>query len=397
MSSAPEGPLPLRPTVASIDLDAYRENIRTLRSRLPAGTGIIAVLKANGYGHGAVPLARACEEEGVDAIAVALVEEAIEIRRAGVGREILVIGPLTRPQLALAAAEGFVVGIVGPEELHELSEMAAAGEPLPRIHLELDSGMGRLGLVESDLREAAGELRRSSIRPEAIYTHFANASDPEDEYSPRQIENFERMLSVLRAFEIDAPRYHVANSAATLRGFLEGTHFVRVGLLLLGAGPLDHDSPRLRPVMRWTSEVARLKRVGAGTPVGYGLSFTTERPSLIATVPAGYADGYDRLLSNRGEVLVRGERVPVVGRVSMDLITIDVTDVPNVTPGDEVVLLGRQGDEEITAEEIARKCGTIAYEVFCRISDRVARVYASEGAASVASKFTSDDPGGSTE
>ncbi|HVG23888.1 MAG TPA: alanine racemase, partial [Thermoanaerobaculia bacterium] len=223
------------------------------------------------------------------------------------------------------------------------------------------------------------------LRVDALYTHFANASDPNDAFTEYQLARFDALLGTLRAAGITAPRHHASNSAATVRGIAPGD-YVRTGIALYGAEPLDDvtgDSaasegrpegrPTLAPVMRWRTAIARLKELPAGHAVGYGTTFVTKRPSLIATLPVGYADGYDRRLSNRGEVLVRGRRAPVVGRVSMDLTTIDVTGVEGVSAGDEVVLLG----DGITAEELAAKLDTISYEVFCNVSARVPRVYRS--------------------
>jgi alanine racemase len=204
------------------------------------------------------------------------------------------------------------------------------------------------------------------LRIEALYTHFANASDPKDPFTERQMAKFRQMSAA-----ISAPLHHLANSAATMRGIVEPGDYVRVGIALFGAEPLDVGSSRLEPVLRWRTEIMRLKELPADHPIGYGLTFRTKRPSRIATLPVGYADGYDRRLSNNADVLVRGRRAPVVGRVSMDLVTIDVTDLAEATFGDEVLLLGG----EITAEELAKRTGTISYEVFCRISRRVPRVY----------------------
>jgi alanine racemase len=231
-----------------------------------------------------------------------------------------------------------------------------------------------MGAVESELPRVVEILRSAPrLRVDALYTHFANAGDPGDPLTDEQIANFERMVATLRQAGITAARHHLSNSAATIRGI--GGDYVRAGIALFGAAPLDHEPLRFEPLMRWSTRIARLKELPAGHAVGYGATFHTARPSRIATLPLGYADGYDRGLSNRGEVLVRGRRVPVVGRVSMDLVTIDVTDVPEAQAGDEVVLLGRQGRDEITVEELAAKLDTISYEVFCSVSARVPRVY----------------------
>ncbi|MGZ5474608.1 MAG: alanine racemase, partial [Thermoanaerobaculia bacterium] len=196
------------------------------------------------------------------------------------------------------------------------------------------------------------------------------------------------LVKALAAAGVTAPLRHRANSAAAMRDLVKPGEYVRVGLTLYGAEPLDAGESRLEPVMRWRTEIVRLKHLPAGYPVGYGMTFRTERPTRLATLPAGYADGYSRLLSNKGDVLIRGRRAPVVGRVSMDLLTVDVTDIPGAALGDEVVLLGRQGDEEVSVEELAAKIGTISYEVLCGVSARVPRVYRDDGRVTVVSRFS---------
>lgn len=387
MSTAPEALETFRPTVAEIDLDAFARNVAAIRSRLPERTRLIAVLKADAYGHGAVPLARRCEKEGVAMLAVALLEEARELRSSGVSLPILILGPLVPRQVEIAARAGFTLGIVGPTQLHDVCTYASPDNPV-QIHLKLDSGMGRMGLLETDLDSAAAMLRNNpNVKVEAIYTHFANASDSRDAFTQRQIERFERMLQLLEPAGVRTPLHHIANSAATVRGVTGQSDFVRVGVSLYGAEPLDWEQSRLEPVMTWRTQIARLKTLEAGEAVGYGTTFHTSRRSRIATLPVGYADGYDRLLSNCGFVLVRGRRAPVVGRVSMDLVTVDVTDIQEAAVGDDVILLGRQGNVEISAEEIAQKTGTISYEVFCNVSARVARLYRSSEGVELRSRF----------
>jgi len=343
-----------RPTWAEIDLAAFERNVDAVARALPDGSRLIAVLKANAYGHGAVEIARRCNPDRVAMIAVALLEEALQLRRAGIVLPLFVLGPLTREQMLMALDDHIVFGVVGPEELEDACAIAKDRDLA--IHLKLDSGMGRMGVTESELPRAVEMIRATPrLRVEAVYTHYANA-DADDAFTAAQGANFDRMLQL-----IDAPLHHMANSAATLRGIVRPGDWVRCGIALFTK----------TPVLRWRTEIVRLKDLPAGHAIGYGTTFWTERPSCIATLPVGYADGYDRLLSNNAEVLVRGRRAPVVGRVSMDLVTIDVTDIAEAGVGDEVILLG----DGITADEIAAKTNTISYEVFCRISARVPRVY----------------------
>lgn len=333
----------------------------------------MAVLKADAYGHGAVELARRCKPEQVAMISVALLEEALELRRAGIVLPILVLGPLDEPKVRIAIEYGITPGVPGPEELE--AAVAVAKDADVAIHLKLDSGMGRMGVVESELPRVMDLIRSAPrLRVDAFYTHLANADDVRDPFTHDQIARFETLVETLREAGLSAPLHHVANSAATLRGITPGD-FARVGIALYGVD----DDRGLEPVMRWRTAIARLKELPPGHAIGYGTTFHTKRASRIATLPVGYADGYPRDLSNIGEVLVRGRRAPIVGRVSMDLVTIDVTDIDDVAIGDEVILLGRQGDDEIAVEELAAKLDTIPYEVFCGVGARVPRVFRDGG------------------
>lgn len=364
----------MRPTLAEISLGAFERNIDAIVSRLPSGTRLIALLKADAYGHGAVAIARRCSSEKVAMIAVALLEEALELRHAGIALPLLVLGPLDEPQVRLALENDVTLGVPGPEELEHVARVARERDVA--IHLKIDSGMGRMGVVETELPRVVEMIRSAPrLRVDAIYTHFANASDPRDPFTQMQLARFQTLVETLREAGVSAPHHHASNSAATLRGIAPGD-FVRIGLALYGANPLDEPptagrQPPTEPVLRWRTEIARLKELPPGHAIGYGTTFFTSRPSRIATLPVGYADGYDRRLSNRAEVLLHGRRVPVVGRVSMDLVTVDVTDVPGAAVGDEVVLIG----DGITAEELAAKLDTISYEVFCNVSKRVPRLY----------------------
>jgi alanine racemase len=371
-----------RPTYAVIDLERFERNVDVIVRSLPAGARLVAVLKADGYGHGAVELAKRLTIDRVAMIAVSLLEEALELRRAGIELPLLVLGPLTREQIVVALDNRITIGVIGPEELDDVC--AVARERDVAIHLKLDSGMGRMGVLETELPGVIEMIRATPrLRIDGIYTHFANADDAADPFTEIQIANYDRMLAVIREASIDAPLHHFANSAATLRGLVRPGDFARVGIALYGPERIQLATGTIEPVLRWRTEIMRLKELPAGHAIGYGTTFHTTRPSRIATLPVGYADGYDRLLSNNAEVLIRGQRAPVVGRVSMDLVTIDVTDIPDAAVGDEVILLG----DDITAEELAKRSQTISYEVFCRISARVPRVYREGRTFQVRSRF----------
>jgi alanine racemase len=376
----------LRPTWVEIDLDRFAQNVDVIARSLPEGSRLVAVIKADGYGHGAVESARRLTPDRVAMIAVSLLEEALELRLAGITLPLLVLGPLTSGQIPIALDNDITIGVIGPEEL--ASVCVVAQERDVSIHLKLDSGMGRMGVIDSELPGVVEMIRATPrLRVEGIYTHFANADDARDSFTEVQIANYDRMVAALRERGIDAPVHHLANSAATLRRLVRPGDFARVGIALYGPQRIETAAGTIEPVLRWRTEILRLKELPACHAIGYGTTFHTTRPSRIATLPVGYADGYDRSLSNNADVLVRGRRAPVVGRVSMDLVTIDVTDIEGVAAGDEVVLIGVQGDEIITAEELAAKAQTISYEVLCRIGARVPRVYPDGGAYRIRSRF----------
>jgi len=349
------GPSDFRPTRADIDLGAFSRNVDAIVAQLPGGARLVAVLKANAYGHGAVEIARKCTPDRVAAIAVALLEEALQLRNAGITLPLFVFGSTQAIDVALD--HEITLGIVGPEELADVCEVARHRDVT--VHLKLDTGMGRMGVVESELPHVIEMIRNAPrLTLGGIYTHFANADEPDDSYTATQTANFDRMVTALREHGIDAPLHHMANSAATLRGLVRRGEWARVGIALF------------ENVMRWRTEIVRLKTLPRGAAIGYGTTFHTARESRIATLPVGYADGYRRVLSNNADVLVRGQRAPVVGRVSMDLVTIDVTDI-DAAIGDEAVLLG----DDISAAELAEKANTITYEIFCGVTGRVPRRY----------------------
>lgn len=386
-----------RPTFAEIDLDAFTRNVSAVVAVLPAGSHLIAVLKADAYGHGAVPLARICESVGVEMIAVALLEEADELRGAGVAVPTLILDPLTEEQTEIALRSGFILGISGPEGLEIVDRIVKRIGLGAHVHLELDSGMGRLGLIDDDLEAAAAILgSNQAIAVDALFSHYACASVHGDPLTGRQTLKFREMCARLAELGVRAPLAHLANSAAVMQGLVSPGDWVRSGLALFGGEALESGSSALEPVMTLRSTIARLKEVEPGSSIGYGSTFVTRCRSRIATVPIGYADGYSRLMSNRGEALVRGCRAPVAGRVSMDLVTLDVTGIPGVAVGDEVVVLGGQGQDRISAEEIAEKMGTIPYEVFCMINSRVPRLYQAKDGSMISGSRVSTRAGETT-
>jgi alanine racemase len=374
----------IRCTSARVDLAALRSNFLAISAMLaddPAPTpAIMAVVKANAYGHGAVPVARALEEAGARWLAVADIEEGIELREAGLRARILVFGALSVSELDGVFTHDLTPTISSPSAGRALHAAAAARKTRVRCHLKLDTGMHRLGFRHENVPWTLPALLGSAcLDIEAVYTHFGTADAPEHPLLESQRTAFEEAGAVL-AGQGAAPRArHAANSAALLRDSRVWYDFVRPGLLLYGIAPPPlHTTVPLRPVMSLTSRVVAVKGLREGETAGYGARFTASRATKMAVVPAGYADGLDRRLEGRGWVLVRGRRAPIVGAVSMDMLTIDVTDIGDVTPGDEVVFLGSQGEgvlQTIDAREMASWIGTIPYEILCRLGARVTRQY----------------------
>jgi len=403
----------IRSTVARVDLDALRGNFAAIKQYLasePGRTapGVIAVVKANAYGHGAAPVALALEQAGATMLACADIEEGIVLRRAGVRAPILVFGALSVSDLDGVFEYALTPTISTPSAARAMQASAARHQRTIGYHLKIDTGMNRLGFRHDNLRRTLPELLGSgNLRLEAVYTHFASADVPESPVFDAQRVNYDHAVAIVEALlgssgaatrggRDDRPagaasraadggragkRFlrHAANSAATLRDSRVWHDLVRPGLLLYGLVPPPLASTMaLTPVMSLTSRVVAVKGLRPGEGVGYAHRFRADSPRTIAVVPAGYADGLDTRLANRGSVLIRGRRVPIVGAVSMDMITVDVTDVGEVQPGDEVVLLGRQGDESwqtIDAREVAAAIGTIPWEIVCRLGTRVERQY----------------------
>jgi alanine racemase len=371
----------IRPTVARIDLAALKSNYRTIvdrlqRERPQATPGVIAVVKANAYGHGAGEVARALEDAGADLLACADIEEGAALRGAGVRAEILVFGALSVSDLDGLFDCRLTPTISTPGAASAVQAAAARYRQTVRYHLKIDTGMNRLGFRFDNLqRSLPGLLASHNLELEAVYTHFATADHPDSELFEAQRVRFERAV-----FEMETlggrPRYrHAANSAALLRDSRVWLDRVRPGLLLYGIVPPPLASTlALQPVMRLDSRVVAVKGMRPGEATGYGARFVAERPTTIAIVPAGYADGLDLRLAGRGAVLIRGRRAPIVGSVCMDMLMADVTGL-EVSPGDEVVIVGKQGDDQIDVREMAAAIGTIPWEVVCRVGSRIERVY----------------------
>jgi alanine racemase len=366
-----------RPTLAVIDMGALDHNFREV-VRCAGGQRVLAVVKAGAYGHGAVEVSKRLLMLGADLLGVALVEEGRELRDAGIHAPILVMGATFPEQAEAMVSLKLTPAIFSLPVAQALAEAAHRRRTTVNIHVKIDTGMGRIGISPEDAPGFIAALQRmGSLSVEGLMTHFADADLQDKQFASQQMDRFEALLNALETRKISVPVRHAANSAAVLDFHRAFFTMVRPGLMLYGYNPLEEGTigADLRQVLSLMTRIAFIKKVTAGTPISYGRTFTTKRESVIATLPIGYADGYSRSLSNKGMALVRGVRVPVIGRVCMDMCMIDVTDAPGVREGDDVVLIGSQGSERITADDIAAKTGTIAYEVLCGISNRVPRIY----------------------
>jgi len=373
----------VRPTRAEINLGHLRHNLRVVQ-RAAQGSKVYGVLKADAYGHGAPAVARTLERAGIDGFCVALLEEAAELRDAGIRAPILVMGGyfgnawgevLARDVTPVIYDRGQAEGIA-----REIRLSGALASPPVSVHLKIDTGMGRLGYDYREIDRFFDELSRiPEVRIAGLMTHFACAEQQNLDIVDEQLRRFEQATSVAQRRGITSLIRHAANSAALLRHDASRLDIVRPGIALFGIAPRFANAPDLHPAMKVRTEIAALRQLREGDSLGYGWTWTAKRPSRIATVPIGYADGLPRQLSNRGHMLVLGRRAPIVGTVSMDMTMIDVTDHPGVDPGDEVVVLGTQsgplGVDEIAASEIADFTDTIPWDVLTSISRRVPRFY----------------------
>lgn len=374
----------LRHTWAEVYLDNIAHNVREIRRVTDKKAQVLAVVKADGYGHGAVHIAKTALENRADRLAVAILAEGLKLRGAGIKEPILILGHTPESQLKTAIRNNIALTVYSLEGAEAASEAAKEEGLKAKIHIKLDTGMGRLGFlpVEESIPDIIKIFKLSNVNVEGLYTHFATADNKDKAYTKQQFQRYMWVCDRLEEEGIDLPIRHTANSAAIID--LPETHLdmVRAGLIIYGMFPSNDVQKKnisLKPVMALKTKISHLKELPSGYSISYGATFTTNHNTIIATIPIGYADGYSRLLANKGEVLVRGQRAPIVGRICMDQCMIDVTHVDGVSVGDEVVLFGEQGGDSISQEDVAKIIGTINYEVVCMVSKRVPRVYIKEG------------------
>ncbi|WP_041246170.1 alanine racemase [Geotalea uraniireducens] len=371
-----------RPTIAEIDLAALRHNYYQVKKAVPAGSGLLAVVKADAYGHGFMDISRELEALGVTAFGVAFLAEGIQLRKSGIDRPILLLGGIYPGQEKKCVGFNISTAVFSLDQARVLDDVARKLYRKAKIHLKVDTGMGRLGIRYEEAPAFFRELKKlKNLELEGIFSHFASADELDDEgsgYTARQTEIFAAVLQEGTRQGFSPTFVHIANSAAAFSRDFPFCNLARPGIVLYGALPSADFQGKIdvKPVMRLKSRVAMLKWVEPGTSISYARRYVAGKKTLVASVPVGYADGYCRALTNKGEALVRGQRARVAGTVCMDWIMLDVTDIAGVAVGDEVTLLGcdNQGNC-IHAEELAAWSGTIAYEIFCGISKRVPRVY----------------------
>lgn len=366
----------LRPTYAEIDLGAIRRNVQAVRARVGSRVKIMPAVKANGYGHGAVQVSLAALEAGADSLGVASIEEALELRSAGIGVPMLILGCAPVEAAGDIVRHGVTSTVCDMEFGRALSDAAVRQGSVGPVHVKVDTGMGRIGVTPNECENLVRELLSlPGIRVEGIFTHLPSSDEPDPTFTTEQLRSFRKLTLDLRAKGYHIPCCHAANSGAILAHKESFLDLVRPGIMIYGLHPC-HNIERsigIEPALSLKSHIVFLKEVPVGATVSYGRTFTAARRTKVATIPIGYADGYNRLLSNRGQAMVRRKLAPVIGRVCMDQTMLDVTDVPEVRVGDEITLYGGSGP--ISVEEIARKLDTIPYEVVCSISQRVQRLY----------------------
>lgn len=363
-----------RPTRAVIDLGAISHNIAETRERIGDKKRLMAVVKADGYGHGSLEVSQTALKTGADCLGVALPEEGQLLRKAGIDVPILVLGPI-EPKEAPKTVDSRLDQTVCSLELSEaLDQVARKASVCINVHVKVDTGMGRIGVPPQDVLafvRRIGTFKNLSV--EGIFTHFASADEADKAFARKQIDIFDRVVREMHLAGIDIPQKHMANSAGILDLPESYYDLVRPGIIIYGLYPSDKvsRSVELKPAMTLKTKISFLKTVPPGTAISYGRTFVTDNETTVATLPVGYGDGYSRLLSNRGEVLINGQRAPLIGRVCMDMCMTDVSLVADLKPGDDVILFG----EDFSVDEIAAMVGTINYEILCAVGKRVPRVY----------------------
>lgn len=372
----------LRRSVAHVDLGAISRNVEFLRGQLTGGAELCAVVKADGYGHGCAQAAQAAVSGGATRLAVVTVEEAALVANLELGVPVILLAPINDDEIVAAVATGAELTVWNAAQVESAARAAVLLGSAVNLHIKLDSGMGRFGARESGeaLQAIAFAAQIDQVEPVAVWTHFATADEPGDDYFPQQLERFTAFVEAAREIRPELLA-HAANSAALLRDPASHFDFARAGIAIYGLDPFGGDAiaTGLAPALSLHSYVASVREVGAGESVGYGRRFIAESDTRIATIPIGYGDGWRRILTNTSDVLIAGKRYPQRGTVSMDSIMVELGEGSTIDPGTPVVLIGREGDESISTEEVAERAQTINYEITCGLTARTARDYGRDG------------------
>lgn len=379
-----ENHLDVRPTYVQVNLDNLIYNFNEIRKNIKEGTMIMPVIKANGYGHGSVELGKLYKEIGADRLAVSLLNEGVELRRAGINGPLMILNYTPSYQMDTVVANDLIQSIYRYEDAFNLSKVAGEMGKSVKIHIKIDSGMGRVGFLPND--DSVNDIMRisklSNLEIEGIFTHFAKADETDKSFTRLQFDRFMKIVANLEKEGLSIPIKHVSNSAAIIDHPEYNLDLVRPGIMLYGYYPsfeVDMNRIHLKPAMTLKAIISNVKDVEKDTGISYGHIYHTERKSKIATVPIGYADGYSRLLSKKAEAFIKGKIVPVVGRICMDQLMLDVTDVEDVKPGDEIIFFGEGVRGYPSVDEVSEKLGTINYELVCMMGRRLPRVYLRNG------------------
>ena len=368
-------------TRAEIDLDALSFNLNQIRSLVGKEKKILAVVKANAYGHGIVPIARELDSLGVDSFGVAFLEEGIQLRKAGVQKPIILLGGIFSSQIESVFAFNLTPVVYDLRLAHFIEEEGKRCQKKLPVHIKIDTGMNRLGVPYDEVKEFFVNIRNfDHIEPVGLLSHFSSAhlrDSNSRKFTEDQGKRFKKAVKIVQNLNFDIPLFHMTNSAAIIEGIMPELNMVRVGIMLYGASPSSdlEDTIHLKPVMTLKTSIIQIKTLPPSSFISYGRTFCTKKRSLIATLAIGYGDGYNYRLSNRGKVLIQGKTAPIVGSVCMDLTMADITDIPEAKAGDEVVVFGCQGEKTVSLGEVAQWADIIPYEILCGISSRVPRIY----------------------
>lgn len=367
----------------TVDLGIISSNVYNIKKILNPGTNLMAVIKADAYGHGAVEAAKAASIGGANYFGVATVDEGCELRAGNVSDNILVLGFIPPDKMAESIANNLELTLFDLENALQLSDICSKMDKTAKVHLKIDTGMGRIGFLPNE--DSIKAILRINALPNieivGIYTHLSCSGGSDESFTNLQFKKFTDFIECIKTLGIHIPIKHVSNSGAICSMRRLDLDMVRAGIIIYGLSPsefIDVEKMGLKPALDWKSYISFVKTLDAGEGIGYSRTYVTHRKSVVGTVPLGYADGYSRGLSNRGRVIVNGQYAPIIGRICMDQFMVDLTDIPGVSAGDEVVLIGRQGGASISADELAEIQGTINYEIVCQISKRVERLYIRE-------------------